>query len=658
MDPTGHCPNRAHPVKWDLLEAMDNPTIRTVPMIEGDTTQVTPVGRHEDYSTPRDALLLSPSGSLKDSLDALHARFAIPARFEVLGELGRGGMGIVYKVRDVETCEIVALKILKPEIAADPAMRESLRREVCMARKVTHRNVCRIHEFSRSETTACISMEYVDGESLLSKMQRRGMLSAIDTVEIASQICAGLREAHAQGIIHRDLKPANIVIAHDKTVKIMDFGVARRAHDNSESGETLAGTPAYMAPEQLEMKPITPRTDVYALGLMLYEMVTGEPAFKGETPIALALQQIKQSPARPSDLVPSIPARLEAAILKCLEKAPEKRFASVEELNVVLQKAIAPVTASGQTMVNLQPAKIVARTVGLAALADLKLLGKNIRYGVRETIRVARPQFAKFSCSIRNFDWRARPNRAMHAALFVTPVFCATVVFSLAIRQSTHAATNVRLAHSPIALSAPAVGAANLPIAEPTSPFDAKEFEFDATPPADSQPAAGTDAATAAKTVPPAHATVATAKKSKAKGPLLAMQPSVTHTPSEDNSADEALLATPDAGQLALDQRKEIPAALFALQPASFVNQDSTAAQANSEAGVVYLEVGSFNDSTWADDAVSKLDQLGFPALCVHKTHLWAQSYHVEVGPYQNVFDLDAAQKQLTAKGFKSHVVK
>ncbi|MGH9572362.1 MAG: serine/threonine-protein kinase, partial [Candidatus Acidiferrales bacterium] len=338
-----------------------------MPIINDDTTILSSGPRLEDVCA-------NGSGGLRASLDALQARLAIPARFEVIEELGRGGMGIVYRVRDIETCEVVAIKILKPEIAADPAMRESLRKEVCLARKVTHKNVCRIHEFTRSETTACISMEYVSGETLLSKLQRRGAIPPVDAVEIAVQICAGLGEAHAQGIIHRDLKPANVVIAHDKTVKIMDFGVARKSVDAASATEDLAGTPAYMSPEQLEMKPVTFQTDIYSLGMILFEMVTGTQAFTAENAVELALLQLRQEPPRPSSIVPAIPTRLDSAILRCLRKDPTERFPSVGELSAALEKAVAPVTAPARPPMEykyFQAASVVLQRVVNAALPEV-----------------------------------------------------------------------------------------------------------------------------------------------------------------------------------------------------------------------------------------------------------------------------------------------
>jgi predicted Ser/Thr protein kinase/cell division protein FtsN len=628
----------------------------------GDTTIVTAGGGFE-------AALANggrSTGGLKASLEALQARLAVPARYEVLAELGRGGMGIVYKVRDIETCEVVALKILKPEIAEDPAMRENLRKEVCLARKVTHKNVCRIHEFSRSETTACISMEYVDGESLLSKMHRRGALSAADTVEIGRQICAGLREAHAQGIIHRDLKPANIIIAADKTVKIMDFGVARRSRETSYETGTLAGTPAYMAPEQLEMGAIGAYTDVYSLGLMLYEMVTGVPAFAGETAIAIALKQLQEAPPPPSDVVPTIPARLETAILKCIEKDPERRFASVDELGAALEKSVAPAGPPSKRL-DLQPATKALTKVGKAALADLDLLGKKIQGGARETHRFLRPLAEKWIASLRQRDWRAEPSRKAQAAAFALTLFATAAVFGLTIRQRTRADVHAAAKHvaSPASVAAapaaaPASSQTQVAVSEPTSPFDAKEFEFDATPASDATAQADASGATvlavAAKPLLAVSATpVAVPKRPKAQRTRATLAAKASAAP-----ATPVATAPPDnllAEELPLDGRPDISARLAAFEPAPApaARPESDAKPDSSE---TYLEVGSFNDAGWADQAVAQLSQLGLKAVSVHKTHLWMQSYHVEVGPFQNLADLEAAETKLSDKGFKSHAVK
>ena len=262
---------------------------------------------------------------------------ALSQRYDVLSEAGHGNMGNVYKARDRETGETVALKLIKPEIASDQAMTERFKNELLFARRITHKNVCRVYEFNRVGGIAYTSMEFVEGESLRSVFSRFGGLPVRKGVDLALQICSGLREAHAQGIVHRDLKPENVMIDAQGNVKIMDFGIARSMEAGTRLTGAMIGTPAYMAPEQVSGKPVDYRTDVYALGLILYEMFTGTETFRADTPVAMALKQMQETPAPPHDIDPSIPVYIERAILKCLEKEPSKRFQSIAELESALR---------------------------------------------------------------------------------------------------------------------------------------------------------------------------------------------------------------------------------------------------------------------------------------------------------------------------------
>jgi class 3 adenylate cyclase len=260
----------------------------------------------------------------------------LPERYEVLGEVGRGGMGIVYKALDRETGELVAVKVLLPQISSDEKVLERFKNELRLARKITHKYVCRIHDLYRAGDTAFITMEYIEGESLRSSFNRFGTLSARKAVQIGEQICEGLQEAHAQGVVHRDLKPENVILDGLGNVKLMDFGIARSMNITSTATDVIMGTPAYMAPEQAEGKPADTRADIYAVGLLLYEALTGIPAFIGDTPVAVALKQIRERPAPPHLIEPSLPPALEGVILRCLEKDPARRFASAEELREAL----------------------------------------------------------------------------------------------------------------------------------------------------------------------------------------------------------------------------------------------------------------------------------------------------------------------------------
>lgn len=266
---------------------------------------------------------------------------AASSRYDILGELGRGGMGIVYKARDRETGEVVALKFLKPELASDARLMERFKNELRLARQITHQNACRTHELLRFGNTVVISMEYVDGESLRQILDRLTGVRVPKALQIAREVCAALRIAHGQGIVHRDLKPENVMLDRAGAAKVMDFGIARSATSTTETGG-ITGTPAYMAPEQAQGLAVDHRADIYALGLILYELLTGRPVFEGNTPVEVALKQMRDTPPAPGDFEPGIPAHFERAILRCLEKSPERRFQSVDELEQALLQTSAP----------------------------------------------------------------------------------------------------------------------------------------------------------------------------------------------------------------------------------------------------------------------------------------------------------------------------
>ena len=295
---------------------------------------------HDDLSAMLTRQIATPVGSPLRT---------IGNRFDLLAEIGRGGMGIVYRARDRETGEIVAVKILRPEIAGDVAALERFRNELRLARQITHRNVCRTFELHRFGETAAIAMEYVEGESLRHVLGRYGPVSVRTGIEWTRQICAALHEAHAQQIAHRDLKPENVLIARDGTVKVSDFGIARSARADATQTGTIIGTPAYMSPEQAQGKAVDHRSDIYSLGLLLYEMFTGHPGFQADTPLAVAMKHIDEAPPSPRLLEPDLPERIDRAILKCLEKNPARRFRSVDDLESALSKKplVEPVPVEG-----------------------------------------------------------------------------------------------------------------------------------------------------------------------------------------------------------------------------------------------------------------------------------------------------------------------
>jgi serine/threonine-protein kinase len=275
----------------------------------------------------------------------------IAGRFRIVSRLGVGGMGIVYRAEDLTLNQPVAIKFLPNAVATNPVWLARFRNEARLARSITHPNVCRVHDIAEADGEHFITMEFVPGEDLAHLLKRIGRLSAEKAVDIARQICAGLASAHRAGVLHRDLKPANIMLDAEGSVRITDFGIAALSGQIS-AREIRSGTPAYMAPEQISGRDVTAQSDIYALGLVLYELFSGCQAFQATT-VDEYLQLHEAATPRPlSELVGELPEGVEEAVNRCLRKQPEERPRSAlhvaaalpgtDVLRVALESGVTP----------------------------------------------------------------------------------------------------------------------------------------------------------------------------------------------------------------------------------------------------------------------------------------------------------------------------
>jgi serine/threonine protein kinase/tetratricopeptide (TPR) repeat protein len=262
---------------------------------------------------------------------------AFAGRYQIIEELGKGGMGRVYKAHDTKIKEKIALKLIKPEIAKDKKTIERFSNELRLARKIRHKNVCGMFDLGEEKGTHYITMEFVPGEDLRSLIRRIGQLPIGKSISIAKQICEGLDEAHRLGVVHRDLKSSNIMIDKEGNVRIMDFGIARSLEAKGITGAgVMIGTPEYMSPEQVEGKEVDQRSDIYSLGVILYEMVTGRVPFEGDTPFTIGVKHKSEIPKDPKEINTHTPEDLSRVILRCLEKGKDNRYQNAGEVRAEL----------------------------------------------------------------------------------------------------------------------------------------------------------------------------------------------------------------------------------------------------------------------------------------------------------------------------------
>jgi len=270
--------------------------------------------------------------------DALGAGETFAGRYRVESVLGRGGMGTVYKARDTELDEVVAIKTLRPELVVDDESRERFKDEIRLTRRITHRNVVRTHDFGEANGLWYITMEFVEGLTVRQLLDARGTLGVGSALAIGSQLAESLGVAHETGVIHRDIKPQNLLLDPEGVLKVMDFGVARLATGtaarHTQAG-LIVGTPAYMSPEQLTGEEVDPRSDLYSVGVVLFELLTGRLPIDGATVMALFAKVLSEPAPRPGSLVAGVPPALDALVVQLLAKRPEDR---VENAAVLLQR--------------------------------------------------------------------------------------------------------------------------------------------------------------------------------------------------------------------------------------------------------------------------------------------------------------------------------
>src|SRR6266404_2582248 len=263
----------------------------------------------------------------------LSAGVVLGGRYEIVSTLGQGGMGAVYKARDREVDRMVALKVIRPELANQPEILSRFKQELILSRQVTHKNVVRIFDLGEADNIKFITMEFVEGRDLRTLLRDSVPVSLDQKVKIMIPVCRALSAAHAEGVVHRDLKPQTIMVENTGRVVVMDFGIA---HSMEQAGVTstgaMVGTPAYVSPEQAKGEKVDPRSDLYTLGIVFYEMLTGTAPFESETVLGLLLKRIQERPVPPVERNKEIPQALSDIVIKCMTVDKEERYQTAQEV--------------------------------------------------------------------------------------------------------------------------------------------------------------------------------------------------------------------------------------------------------------------------------------------------------------------------------------
>src|SRR6267154_25770 len=321
------------------------------------------------------------NATARQSSDALEIGTVLANRYEIVRMIGEGGMGAVYQARDLQLNRLMALKVIRPDLAKDPEIVNRFKQELILARQVTHKNVIRIYDLAEFDGIKFITMDFIDGRDLKTVLRANGKFEPRRAAENIEQVCRGLEAAHSEAVTHRDLKPQNIMMDRSGKITVMDFGIARSIAPGGTYTGTLVGTPEYMSPEQAKGEELDARSDLFSLGIIFYELLTGDTPYKADTSMASLYKRTREKVPPPIELVPEIPKPLNAIVVRCLEIDKNKRYASATEILTDLELWLGPRAGTRIVVANKRPwaagAKWAAAgaTVILAAGAFVVLEG-------------------------------------------------------------------------------------------------------------------------------------------------------------------------------------------------------------------------------------------------------------------------------------------
>jgi eukaryotic-like serine/threonine-protein kinase len=310
---------------------------------------ITGIGR-ENWTTR-----VRSNPAARQSPEALEIGTVLANRYEIICMIGEGGMGAVYQARDLQLNRVVALKVIRPDLAKDPEIVNRFKQELILARQVTHKNVIRIYDLAEFDGLKFITMDFIDGQDLKTVLRANGKFEPRRAAEIIERVCRGLEAAHSEAVIHRDLKPQNIMMDRSGRITVMDFGIARSTAPGGTYTGTLVGTPEYMSPEQAKGEELDARSDLFSLGIIFYELLTGDTPYKADTSMASLYKRTREKVPPPIELVPETPKPLNAIVVRCLEIDKNKRYASATEILTDLELWLGPRAGTRIVVANKRP---------------------------------------------------------------------------------------------------------------------------------------------------------------------------------------------------------------------------------------------------------------------------------------------------------------